>query len=199
MVDFYHPPAAILRLTLKYRKRTIEDACKKELIGQVCTTLNNAVKQLIADNIASNRAWTHTLLLNLVELGVSNEYGVCPWPESMKGSWLYDLIWYVEEAEGECPLRIRDVILALESEWSLYLCDIRYDFQKLVQAKSRIKVMLCRMLADGEMEELKKDIETFARKDESETYLLVFCNSKHRALDYWEYGWQDGNGIWLRI
>lgn len=39
----------------------MEDACKKELIGQVCTTLNNAVKQLVADNIASNRAWTHSL------------------------------------------------------------------------------------------------------------------------------------------
>ena len=157
------------------------------------------MKQLVAYNIVSNRTWTHTLLRNLAELGVSKEFGVCPWPESMKGSWLYDLIWYVKEVNGEWPLRIRDVILALELEWSPYLCDIRYDFQKLVQAKSRIKVMLCRMLADGEMEELKKDIEAFTRKDESETYLLVLYNSKHMTLDYWEYGLQGGNWVWHQI
>ena len=90
----------------------------------------------------------------------------------MKGEWLYDLIWYREEKRGVLNL-MTDVVLALDSEWSTYFEDIRYDFQKLVQAKSRLKMLISRELTDGESAMLKEDIECFQRKGESEIYIFA--------------------------
>ena len=64
-------------------------------------------------------------------------------------------------------------MLACESEWAQKLCDIRYDFQKLVQAKSRLKMLISCELTDEEFAMLKQDIECFQRKDESEIYIFA--------------------------
>ena len=167
------------------------------LIDDVRKKLDSAANSLKEEH--RNRKWTYTLLFELATLGEERGYGVCPWPETMKGGWLYDLIWYGEDTTNEWPTRMTDVVLVLESEWSPYLCDIRYDFQKLIQAKSKIKVMVCRMLNEEEKTELRKDIEAFAYKDEAETYMIVLYDAKSGLFEYWKYEWQNTDGGWRKI
>ena len=142
------------------------------LIGCIESTLDRAAKGLIDDNKTGNKEWTHDCLSAIAQLGFDIGYGACPDASNMKGEWLYDLIWYMEE-ESEWPKRMTDVVLVLESEWSSNLCDIRYDFQKLVQAKSRLKMLISRDLSNTGLDELKRDIESFIGKDESEIYIFA--------------------------
>ena len=142
------------------------------LIGCIKSCLDATARKLQANGIMGNKDWTHDCLNALVKLGRKIGYGVCPEPEIMKGEWLYDLIWYTEE-ESEWPNRVTDVVLAIESEWSQKLSDIRYDFQKLVQAKSRLKMLISNKLSPDDLKRLKYDIECFQRKDESEIYIFA--------------------------
>ena len=142
------------------------------LIGWIMSSLNVVARRLSADVNVGNKEWTHECLKTLATLGLDIGYGVCPWPETMKGEWLYDLIWYMEE-KSDWPNRMTDVALVLESEWAENMGDIRYDFQKLVQAKSRLKMLISRNLSVEEFKELKRDIECFQRKDESEIYIFA--------------------------
>ena len=154
------------------------------LIGVIEITLNAAGKELSGNG--SNAAWTKKCLNALATLGQDIGYGVCPQPPELKGEWLYDLIWYTEE-ECEWPNHVTDVVLALESEWSQRLSDIRYDFQKLVQAKSRLKMLISRELTKEEFAMLKQDIECFQRKDEFEIYIFAMwsgINDKDKPFRY---------------
>ncbi len=156
------------------------------IVGCIESRLDAIARELQANGIMGNKDWTHDCLNALVKLGREIGYGVCPEPDIMKGEWLYDLIWYTEE-ECEWPNRVTDVVLACESEWAQKLCDIRYDFQKLVQAKSRLKMLISCELTDGEFAMLKQDIECFQRKDESEIYIFAMWvgnNDKDRPFRY---------------
>jgi len=135
---------------------------------------------------AGNRIWTYDCLKSLALLGASEEYGVCPYPESMRGAWLYDLIWYLEE-DSIWPNRLKDVILVLESEWSTSLGEIRYDFQKLVQAKSWLKVLICQDMNNDMKHELIADIEAFESKNMSEIYLFASYDNAKGMFIYETY------------
>ena len=154
-----------------------------ELIEEIKGCLSATAKRLMAKQ-AGNREWTHECLHELAELGRKEKYGVCPWPGNMKGEWLYDLIWYAETDEEVWPKRMSKVVMVLESEWSHHMEEVRYDFQKLIQAKAQIKVMIYENL-DGAYEELKKDIGAFECKDGEETYL--FANLKSNDFDFKVY------------
>ena len=140
------------------------------LIGCIEMTLTEAAKKLAGNG--SNKDWTRECLKALAGLGMDIGYGACPDPANIKGEWLYDLIWYKEEKRSGLNL-MTDVVLALESEWSTYFEDIRYDFQKLVQAKSRLKMLISQELTKEEFAMLKQDIECFHGKDESEIYIFA--------------------------
>lgn len=60
-------------------------------------------------------------------------------PNGNDGQWLYDLIWYKNNNEGF----LESIELILESELSYGLNHIKYDFEKLLQAKSKNKIMIC--------------------------------------------------------
>lgn len=156
------------------------------LVGCIESCLDATARELQANGIMRNEAWTHDCLNALVKLGREIGYGVCPEPEIMKGEWLYDLIWYTEE-ECEWPNRVTDVVLVLESEWSQKLCDIRYDFQKLVQAKSRLKMLISNKLSSDDLKRLKDDIECFQRKDEVEIYIFAMWVGGHDPFKYETY------------
>ena len=105
----------------------------KEIMQEIIKNIRKALDEVVTNlrgKGVGNRKWTHDCLMRLAVLGKDDGYGVCPYPESMRGEWLYDLIWYSEE-ESEWPKRLKDVVLVLESEWSTSLGEIRYDFQNL--------------------------------------------------------------------
>lgn len=142
------------------------------LAGDVMRILNNVASEL-APKGASNGEWTRKCLQKLARYGREKFRGVCPWPDNMKGEWLYDLIWYTETDEDVLPKRMKAVVLTLESEWSHDIWDIRYDFQKLIQAKSLLKVLVCEELSDESMRSLCADIDVFDEKNDSEVYMFA--------------------------
>ena len=142
------------------------------LIGCIESRLDETARRLQTKGVAGNKDWTHDCLKAIAGLGMDIGYGACPDPANMKGEWLYDLIWYTEE-KSDWPNRMTDVVLVLESEWSQKLSDIRYDFQKLVQAKSRLKMLISNSLSVEEFDMLKSDIECFQQKDGFEIYIFA--------------------------
>ena len=167
----------------------------QETVQEVIKNIKKALDEVVAnlrDKGVGNRKWTHDCLMRLALLGKDNGYGVCPYPESMRGEWLYDLIWYSEE-ESEWPKRLKNVVLVLESEWSTSLGEIRYDFQKLVQAKSWLKVLVCQDLNEEMMKELIADIEAFESKTMSEIYLFASYDNAEGMFKYKTY--QVGKGL----
>ena len=161
---------------------TVEE--QQSLIHNIKCTLDECAAKLIADKISSNRRWTYECLQRLAKFGVDNGYGVCPWCENMKGEWLYDLIWF-KEKKSDWPNQMTDVLLVGESEWRTGIGDIRYDFQKLIQAKSALKLLICQELNETDLKILAEDIEVFVAKDESEIFLFA---SYYDELKRFKYG-----------
>jgi hypothetical protein len=61
--------------------------------------------------------------------GVEKREGWCP-------EWLFDLTWY--HGDGQ----VKSIPLVLESEWLRDDKDLRVDFEKLLVAKSKVKVFV---------------------------------------------------------
>ena len=57
--------------------------------------------------------------------------------------WLYDLIWIEIDRPGQNDWQTRDLILAVESEWSLTWAGIKYDFEKLLVCNAHYRLMIC--------------------------------------------------------
>lgn len=120
-------------------------------------------------------AWTKQLKKDLVMLGQEYGWDTCPeWDgERLKWGWLYDLIWYEEDADGH----VSEIYLVMESEWERGWKAIKYDFEKLLLAKSTLKLMIFQT-DSGEIGELfrllEKGIRAFPRlQSADEIYLLI--------------------------
>lgn len=153
-----------------------------KVIERIKDTLNQAAENAKAKS-CMNRGWTRECLYGLVKLGDECGYATCPEVSTMKGEWLYDLIWYKDKEDGTddkdiWPKRMSDVVLVAESEWSNWIGDIRYDFQKLVQAKAQIKLLVCDGVNEDEYASLVKDIELFEHRDPQERYLFAIYDGR---------------------
>ena len=137
----------------------------KECLSNVAKNLNEARRTL-------NSEWTKACLGELAALGESEfGYQAAPCPRCGEHGWLYDLVWWKGE-KGE----MADLILALESEWSPSIQFVRYDFQKLVQARARIKVLISDALSLEDRETLISDIENFEQNGNDGEYLFAMYN-----------------------
>lgn len=109
-------------------------------------------------------------------------------PQFVNREWLYDLLWYTE-GDPYCP---KEFPLVVECEWQKRrkgdktkdkLSDIKYDFQKLLLANTKLKVMIFQTTdLDKELEELSqyfdKAIETYESKEKGHFLFIAFCNKK---------------------
>lgn len=59
--------------------------------------------------------------------------------EGYESGWLYDLVWYTEDDKGN----LKTIELALELEQLYGISNIKYDFEKLLIANSKLRVMIC--------------------------------------------------------
>jgi len=164
-----------------------------KVIERIKDTLNQAAENAKAKS-CMNRGWTRECLHGLAKLGNECDCATCPEVSTMKGEWLYDMIWYKEIEDGTddrdiWPKRMSDVVLVAESEWSNWIGDIRYDFQKLVQAKAQIKLLICEGVNDDEYASLVKDIESFEHRDPQERYLFAIYDGRDgvKKFDYKYY------------
>ena len=107
--------------------------------------LQGYAKKMKTDKVTHDSKWTKQLQIALGELGRRLKYDVCTSGHKDKGfeaEWLYDMVWYKESGSGD-NARLIEVPFVMESEWSPHLKDIKYDFEKLLVANARFRLMVC--------------------------------------------------------
>ena len=118
--------------------------------------------------------WTEAIKDTARKIGIREHYEVAPDPQKYNQQWLYDLVWYKESEIGTTS-----VPLVLESEWSMDFYQVRIDFEKLLVAKSQLKIMIFQQHV-AEMtdwfQKLTKCVEAFSPIMDDEIYLLLCYN-----------------------
>ncbi len=142
-----------------------------------------------------DRVWTMQLKDDIGTLGEKYDWTVCAggFKDRFEGGWLYDLVWY-KETNGH----LSEVYLVLESEWGKYRTQIKYDFEKLLLAKSTLKIMVFQT-NNREIEDLFEFLEEGIRafpllQTPDETYLLMAFNNDTFKFDLRQY-----NGCGVRL
>ncbi len=130
--------------------------------------------------------WTATLKRALIDLGKKNNYRVCAagfLPDDCDIEWLYDLVWF----RNDPPEHLREIGLVLESEWSKVPFDIKYDFEKLLVAKSPIKVMVFQDYQENlpqMLSLLETGIRCFRAEPANESYIFAGFRNSEYAFEF---------------
>ena len=152
-----------------------------EHIKLIKKCLADTAKDLVKAGRMTNNDWTHECLRALADLGESEfKYNAAPCPRCVEHGWLYDLIWW-KGKKGE----MTDLILALESEWSPSIQFVRYDFQKLIQARARIKVLISDSLKSEDCQTLISDIDNFEQNENDGEYLFAMYNGNSKTFEFY--------------
>ena len=154
-----------------------------EIIEAIKAHLSDVAKKLNDEHRTLNSEWTKSCLGELAELGEKKfGYQAAPCARCGEHGWLYDLIWWKGENGG-----MEDLILALESEWSPSIRFVRCDFQKLVQARARIKVLISDALSPEDRKTLITDIESFEQNGNDGEYLFAMYNGNPGKRNMFEF------------
>ena len=178
-----------------------------ETLKVIEDTLNQVTEDLKAEN--SYTEWTREIKNRLCKVGrvceVSKErkywvYASCC--DAADGTeWLYDLTWLdCKEANltwrDSKGLHVRDVKLALESEWGNE-GEINDDFQKLLLVRADLRCMIFSTQTKGcatekakaKIEDLITQVKQFSKSQDGDTYLFcawlygedrfLFCDYTH--------------------
>jgi hypothetical protein len=143
----------------------------EEITDAIESALKGIPKQF--EKGANNPQYTRAVKLEVGRLGERLGYKVCGLKDQFDSEWLYDLCWYrSSEPEG----RLLEVPLVLESEWDFKYKGIKYDFEKLLIAKSKFKVMVFQ--ASGPtmaqyFKELEQGVRAYQGQRDGEIYLLA--------------------------
>lgn len=97
---------------------------------------------------------------------------VCPNKMSPKGAgeWLLDLIWYRMTDDDK---NLREIVLAMESEWSHYTWDVKYDFEKLLVVRASIKILIAENYHGDVLSMVEGELKSYADSTIGETYLVA--------------------------
>src|SRR5437660_330921 len=84
--------------------------------------------------------WTTAIKSSLIALGKKHGYGVCAsgFPNKCDAEWLYDLVWF----RNDRAQHLREVGLVAESELRVEPAEIKFDFEKLLVARSPLILMV---------------------------------------------------------
>ncbi len=112
-----------------------------DLEQAIIRVISDASQKLIENQNHSDTDWTATIFTNLTKHAYDLNLRV--WSKRNEADptlteCLYDLMI----CEGKTAIDIDKVWVALESEWSLKFDEIKYDFYKLVQSRSMLRVMI---------------------------------------------------------
>lgn len=153
---------------------------EKKIISAFKAVNTEALKDDLSDG-----GWTKLLKVKLCELGEDDGYIACTsgHGERFFGEWLYDLIWYADDAEG----RIIELKLILESEWQAGFDHIWYDFEKLLVAKCEHKLMVFQCNQKNREKFVGKMIEAidaFYPSVPNERYLFICWNKDSMEFEF---------------
>ena len=129
----------------------------------------------------SNSFWTKEIKRVFIELGHKEGFKVCAHGVDTADAkeWLYDLVWYRDDENG----RLESVPLVLESEWEAKYEGIKYDFEKLLLARTVYKVMIFQGEIESHFEELKESILAFKDPGASGTFILAGFDGERFEFD----------------
>jgi hypothetical protein len=131
-----------------------------------------------------NGAWTTEIKNEFVRLGHSKRYTVCANRcQADDHEWLYDLMWLETETVAGNDL-VRGAVLAMEIEWGGWE-DILYDFEKLLVANTKYKVMIFQEYQEDNVktvaDKLIERIQRFTNPIPQERYLFIaYDRQAHR-------------------
>ena len=139
-----------------------------DTIKRVKKAINEACQTLTVNHESQNSRWTEVILSSICHAKPkARTFCCCSSCKDAYGEWLFDLVWYTEDNQR----RLRQLSLVLESEWSHYDFEIKYDFEKLLIAKCPTKVMLTE--SDAALKIVRDGIKAFGQSDSSEVYMLA--------------------------
>jgi len=111
-----------------------------DFINDIIKNIENLNQE--RNNLRSDKEWTIAVKKALIDVAYEHKLRVCSRiPDDYKDNeipeWLYDLIIYTK------PDDIFDeVFLVCESEWNLNIKEIIYDFEKLLFARSKVRLIV---------------------------------------------------------
>ena len=151
---------------------------------EIQDTLNKYVQVALSKEL-SDKYWTLDIKDKLGQIGQNRGYTVCTagHPDKYLREWLYDMIWYSPDASGH----IIELNLIYESEWSMSLDDIWYDFEKLLVAKCYQKLMFFQGTEKNiniYFEDMIKAIDGFKPSLSGERYFLIAYDLDNRKFQY---------------
>jgi hypothetical protein len=152
----------------------------QQIEDQIVSTLKAVPGQF--PNGGSNPEWTKATLLAIGTLGQKLKYDVCGLREHFQPAWLFDLCWYSTTSDGN----LIDMPLALESEWDLKYAGIKYDFEKLLIAKSKFKVLVFQasgQTATDYLKNFEQGIRAYQGGGVGEIYLLACYDDSTGAFE----------------
>ena len=102
------------------------------------------------------------------------------------GEWLYDVTWCDSDRDGW----LRSIPMVAEGEWG-NLGDIDDDFQKLLVARAKIRVMVCDAgYADGGTTAIANRFSEWVGAFEGaqgDTYLLIAHAKDNENMETWRF------------
>lgn len=147
--------------------------------------LDSVASKFGEGNAASDRVWTREIKSRLCALGQELHYDVCAsgCDNANEGEWLYDLVWSHGGDDEMWTLP-----LVVESEWRTGMEDIKWDFGKLLAAKSPLKLFIFQQstlsAATDTITMLKRLILAFRTVVPGERYLLAGYAWSDRRFAY---------------
>ena len=109
-----------------------------DIIEQIYTAFQQVSAQFPEGAVDSK--WTFAVKMEIGMLGERLGYEICaggmPRRENWCSEWLFDLAWYLGDGQ------MQSLPLIMESEWVRDDESLRVDFEKLLIAKSQIKIFV---------------------------------------------------------
>jgi len=143
-----------------------------------------AVKAVYAGPRLAPPDWTGLVKGTLLHLGHEHGFKVCSsQPGSDDGEWLYDLVWYTTQGNGE-EERLVDVPLVVECEWKIAPARIKEDFEKLLVTNAPLKLFVCCPYSTERaawMDYFNKTVKGYQRQRAGECYLIAFIGNEEGA------------------
>ena len=160
--------------------KSIPDEMERKLIA----TLNNIASRLSSSN-AGDADWTYYIKTDIGKLGKQN-YSVCTAGHSrhFEPEWLFDLTWYATDGNDDF---FSNLILACEIEWKTHKDCILYDFEKLLVARAKYRLMVFQSLQTTRKEWTKYLIAAIARNRDclpDDRFLLACYDPTDEAFHF---------------
>jgi hypothetical protein len=150
---------------------------------QIETAIKAELVKVSNGDYKGDPAWTLGIMSELTRVAYDefncNVYGKKCYMDDTITECLYDMVWYTPMPLDYLPENRRNIIfreihLVLECEWKMGLDEIMYDFQKLVQARADLRVMIFQSRdTNATMDTLTRYLEAAPSSVRGDQYLFA--------------------------